>query len=541
MKKTVSLFCVIILFFTLSARQIEPMKMNIGRLNIFIDPRMELLGAIQIAADYKDKDDGCNLVTKNTPYSNEVKAYFESMKKSEAVELTNKLVENYGFNYDSPVTFMLYLSQPRQLKEVISYSEYLIRRAGGKDNLRLYRDAIYDFAKKSDFEQFWNSKKEFYNQILSLTYEQLKDMDPVKLIEEYYKDSCNSYNMVLCPLFGNCNYGPKIELRNGKQDIYSLVCTTNTKDGIPYFNKRGVEHLILHEFSHSFVNPLTEKYRDKVNLSEKLFEPIKNKMSNMAYTNWETSLNEHIIRAVIARITEIVYGEKSADNVINKEKSQGFIYVEPIIEKLKEFEKFRDADGITFAEYFPNILSVLEELKPSDLVFNGNINQVFSADKIAIVYPTADCDQEIMRKIKQYTTQIAGFLKQGKNKESIVISDSIALNMSLDEYGILCYGTMDNNLFLSHNKNTLPFQIENGVLFADKEYRDPDLIFITCVPNPQNNKRGMIIYTALKSNNIININNYSHGSCDYHIFNGGQTALTEGYYSKKSTLWKFWK
>ena len=70
---------------------------------------------------------------------------------------------------------------------------------------------------------------------------------------------------------------------------------------------------------------------------------------------------------------------------------------------------------------------------------------------------------------------------------------------------------------------------------------DPSLRFITCLPNPQNNKNGMIVYTAFKNDNILDINSYSHGSYSYHIFSGNRTVLSEGFYDTKSVPWKFIK
>lgn len=51
----------------------------------------------------------------------------------------------------------------------------------------------------------------------------------------------------------------------------------------------------------------------------------------------------------------------------------------------------------------------------------------------------------------------------------------------------------------------------------------------------------MIVYTAFKNDNILDINSYSHGSYSYHIFSGNRTVLSEGFYDTKSVPWKFIK
>lgn len=196
MKKIISVILGVTFCLSLSAQTLKPIKTNIGKLNISVDPRMELLGVIQIISDYP-------FATKGIPYSDEIKEFFAPMKDSKAVTLTKELCNS--FNYDAPATFMLYLSQPSALKKTIPYTQYLIDRAGGKEKLNSYRDAISDFAAKSKFIDFWRSKEHFYKQSLALTYEELKGVDLIKIIEEYYKDSRNSYNIVICPLFDSNN------------------------------------------------------------------------------------------------------------------------------------------------------------------------------------------------------------------------------------------------------------------------------------------------------------------------------------------------
>lgn len=116
MKKIILLLVLLLFCFSLPAKKLEPVRTSVGKLNVSVDPRTELLGVIQIMADYP-------LVTKNSPYSNEVKAYFEPMKDSKAVEVTRMLLQEYGFSYDAPVDFILRLSQPLQLKRIVPYSE----------------------------------------------------------------------------------------------------------------------------------------------------------------------------------------------------------------------------------------------------------------------------------------------------------------------------------------------------------------------------------------------------------------------------------
>jgi hypothetical protein len=104
----------------------------------------------------------------------------------------------------------------------------------------------------------------------------------------------------------------------------------------------------------------------------------------------------------------------------------------------------------------------------------------------------------------------------------------------------MVYGTIESNLFLTKHKEVFPFKVENKIIFADKEYKDKNTRFITCLPNPFNPKLGMNIYTAFSNANIPNINNIFHGPEDFILFTSPQNILTKGYYDKLSP-WKFIK
>ncbi len=181
--------------------------------------------------------------------------------------------------------------------------------------------------------------------------------------------------------------------------------------------------------------------------------------------------------------------------------------------------------------------------------FSGPINTVFDEKKLALIYPTADNDAITLNNIKNYASEL---FKSLKNEENILLPDSTALSKPLSDYGLLVYGTIESNLFLKHYKSSYPFKIENNTIYADKEYKDKNTIFITCLPNPQNPMKGMIIYSGISNKNIVGINGVYHGPTDFVVFispstgNFGQLFsekdnLCHGFYDKTESKWEFAK
>jgi hypothetical protein len=181
--------------------------------------------------------------------------------------------------------------------------------------------------------------------------------------------------------------------------------------------------------------------------------------------------------------------------------------------------------------------------------FSGPINTVFDEKKLALIYPTSDNDTAALNNLKNFVSNLFNSLK---NEENILLPDSTALSKPLSDYGLIIYGTIESNLFLKHYKSSFPFKIENNTIYADKEYKNENARFITCLPNPQNPINGMIIYTGITNKNIVGINAVFHGPTDFVVFispsDGNQTQfysendnLSQGNYNKTQSKWEFAK
>ena len=181
--------------------------------------------------------------------------------------------------------------------------------------------------------------------------------------------------------------------------------------------------------------------------------------------------------------------------------------------------------------------------------FLGPINSVFAGEKIAWVYPTFDRDTATLTLLKNYVSEVFNYFKR---EGWILIPDSTALSNPLSDYGLLIYGTIESNLLLKHYKSLFPFKIENDIIYADKEYKDKNTRFITCLPNPHNPTQGIIIYTGMANKNIVGINGVYHGPTDFVVFihpSGDDLRqaysetdnLSQGFYDKTDSKWKFAK
>ena len=469
-------------------------------------------------------------------------SYFESFSSLEAVQLTESLQQKYGFAVDAPITFMLHLSQPAELEEKTKFPDYLLKRSGEADHLEQYRKSIKKFAEASNFEAFWNSKIPFYNQILDLTIANMGEIDLVTTLEEYFNETQDSYHVVITPAFNGAK-GPKVPDANGKEITYTITQTTDMKDGIPYLDAGSIRFYIWHEFGHSFVNHLTDKYADQVMSVEKLFEPIKSGMFGQGYHNWQNCISELILRATTIRLFDLHLGHQQSKELLNSELRNRFIYIEPLVEKLKDFEKQRNENNISFSEFYPELLKVLDGLqkiaywKQFSMNFQGPMGGVI-APKLSFIYPSHDSDAEALKIVQDYVIQFFNNFPPGM---VTLLADTTALQSDLSEYGIFAFGTIESNLFLKQYASSFPFMIKNQTIYADREYADMNIKFMSCVPNPHNFEKGMLICTALSNKTIQDIlsNPNLLAAGDYILFLNSESIISRGIYKKEDDKWTF--
>lgn len=118
---------------------VEEVRDSLGNLNIIMDPRIELLTAVQQQAQY-------DVLTRfDFNYKNEMNEHFSSYKKHKAVKTFSKL-SKIGFAYDAPPNVMLYLTDTLSIDENTYIPNDLVTRSSGEKELLKFIDELRDFS-----------------------------------------------------------------------------------------------------------------------------------------------------------------------------------------------------------------------------------------------------------------------------------------------------------------------------------------------------------------------------------------------------------
>ncbi|MFC1650903.1 DUF4932 domain-containing protein [Candidatus Latescibacterota bacterium] len=350
---------------SIPAEEIKPVSVQNGDLTISVDPRIELLSVIQSLTDYRGFRGMPVLGKLDFAYKNEIAAAFGQYAEHPAPKIFHEMSQK-GFWYTHPPRAMLHLSNPPELAQDVPFDDFAYMTAGGVDNLNDFVEKVRAFARETNFTEFYRSNAGMYEAMVNNYRDKMK-RNYIEDLEDYYGFKQGNYTIILAPLFHDGGFGPRIETSEGVFDSYYLGGPWQIVNDIPdYAEESTIRYLCWHEFSHSFVNHLTDKniaaFRESCSilLKASMEDGVENFEDNadVMISDW---VSEHIVRGVTSRLAYVNLGESMGDERVKHEIGQGFKYVAEIIACLEKYEQNRTKYP-TLEAFYPEIASVFADL-----------------------------------------------------------------------------------------------------------------------------------------------------------------------------------
>jgi hypothetical protein len=257
-----------------------------------------------------------------------------------------------------------------KLNESIDQS-YYINFSKTKDlqeatkNVTIFLDGMNEFYKEIGLNNYFIETDKFYKKAIDEINSVLPKQDFIGAMEKFYNKKFDAYTLVpslTIPKgmgFGiNYTLDKKTHILNvfGAFDFQEFLNTPELKMG--FTNEKRLRELSVHEFGHSFVNPEVDKLpKEKFSQTEKLFEPLKSKMSDQGYNTWKVCMYEHFVRAGEIMIAEKLGGTEGAKRLHSEyEQDRKFVYIPAILVELKKYDK----GG--YKTYYDAVVGAMEEL-----------------------------------------------------------------------------------------------------------------------------------------------------------------------------------
>lgn len=293
--------------------------------------------------------------------------YFAPFRNHAAVQRTRWLTEKIGTGVYLLPLFYTDSPQPRRvtpvsapiLAAIHSHPDSAARIA---DN---YMELVGQFGRDANFAQFRRRYRYVYELALAETRRNLPAAAFIATLEQYYGASKAGYRIIVNPFF-KAEWGMSWQVATPAGPVAYQIAAPMQEQVVQqghvvqagFDNAAAVRNLSVHEFGHSFVNPLTGQPAIAARLAAQaaLFRPVPGQGQ---YRDWETLFNEHLVRAGEIRVA-LALGQQAVAEQLRTEYA-AWMYLPFFEQQLQRYEANRQQYP-SLEAFLPDLLTAVDAL-----------------------------------------------------------------------------------------------------------------------------------------------------------------------------------
>ncbi len=225
-----------------------------------------------------------------------------------------------------------------------------------------FENEVDKFYRDTDFHEFWEKA---LAQAYPFAITPFNDVIVPKLnlgwIDRFVPvEESVVYGLTISYLVGEYNFGVT---RKGVPNPVIGIWDMNTIVNPTEETLETYLPLTIHEYMHSYCNPLVDKYYTELaGPGEAIFPEIRERMTRASYPSWRIVLYESMVRASeIAYMHANGFSEESIERHITGNKNGGFHWVGELGALFIEYESARDRYP-TLDSFMPRVVEFFKEL-----------------------------------------------------------------------------------------------------------------------------------------------------------------------------------
>ncbi|MBB5619412.1 hypothetical protein HDE69_000448 [Pedobacter cryoconitis] len=308
-------------------------------------------------------------------YVKDINAYFGKYKDQPIISFAKKLSEEKGMGFSRVMFLAANLEFKGDQFSLIKVSKSSLAGKWEMEDALKFVKLLNDFYKTSSFEVFYKNHQSIYNVATTRFNQASASFDP-NWYPAYYGDHSVDYKTVVGLANVGANYGPSVFPAGQKKIVYAIMGSwTFDETSQPLFSANDYLPTLIHEFNHSFVNHILEEDGNGKLLEASggiLLDSQRIEMKREAYEDWQSLINESLVRACVVRY---LIDHKNEDKVVQAEileqQKKGFLWTKELVMLLGEYESSRDRYP-TFKSFYPRIITFFDQTA-------GNIKEIKAA------------------------------------------------------------------------------------------------------------------------------------------------------------------
>ena len=327
-----------------------------AKIKVEVSETVELMAILSRTAEFREY-----CMDMGGQYTKDTEAWFAPYKEHPTVAYYLNLRSEYGISYDAVMSMAINLAVDGNGVKILTEKSNLERRWQDVE-MDIFLVRLNQFYTDTRFHDFYTQHQAFYESVLH-TYEQnvMQYFHQEWYPRFYGTEPTELFRVVIGFTNGGGNYGPSRQLPGQPKEVFAICgYHVDEKTGKAFENGMDYASTLIHEFNHSFVNPLYEAYADQLApIGEKLLKQSFRAMNSQAYRNAATVINESVVRAAV-----IIYMQENgftAEQIKAEMYAQigcSFYWMPELVSVMQNYSKHRKRYK-TLGDYYPEIVTCL--------------------------------------------------------------------------------------------------------------------------------------------------------------------------------------
>lgn len=278
-----------------------------------VDERFELLSLVFRLAGREEYCDDY------TDYQKNLASEFEAFKEHDAVKYAAKL----PLGYDAVFNFSVHIQKNGEQFQLIDDIDSLVEDGRWtRESAAAFLELLNGFYKDTEFSAFYQSNLDFY-----------KDQTKLFVDNSYSEIDLAWFSTYVDPDNLRCIYSPATSQNNYGATVNGTIvyCAVSGEGGV-----------IVHEYCHSFANPIAHKWYEENPAFKKWCDDTIDPKKLPSYGSGEIIAGEYVTRAY----NTLYYAQHgyALAPLLYAEKAQGFPYIEEVYGMITPHEKLELGD-----------------------------------------------------------------------------------------------------------------------------------------------------------------------------------------------------
>lgn len=298
-------------------------------------------------------------------YTQDTEAWFAPYRQHAAVACFQGLCNQYGISYDAVVNMAIHLDIDGGRIKLLGEKSDLEKRWSNVD-IDDFIDKLNTFYRDTRFHDFYEQHRTFYEEGLKAYETNVMNYFHQDWYPRFYGVApTDRFRIVIGFTIGGGNYGPSRQLPGQPREAYAICgYYINPQTGQPYSDGANMAATLIHEFNHSFVNPLLQNEANAsmiATIGQKLRQLSAYAMERQAYADWHAVVNESIVRAaVVLYMIDQGFNQKQVLNELANQVCCNFNWMPELVTSLRYYAANRDQYP-TLNDYYPEITRCLKK------------------------------------------------------------------------------------------------------------------------------------------------------------------------------------